>query len=168
MKVTHKLFLLPGLVKSINLSAKAENKKGQSLFELLVAVFITAVTLVTLLSLVGSSVSNSTLARDRSEAVRYTNEVTEWLRSERDANWTTFISRATASGRTYCLQNLLWSATGTCVPITGTKFTRELTLIYDAAADPNVVEARVVTTWSDSSGTHESRSTTKLTNWRTQ
>lgn len=146
---------------------KLTNKKGQSLFELLVAVFITAVTLVSLLSLVGSSISNSTLARDRSEAVRYTNEVTEWLRSERDAGWTAFIARGSSTGRIYCLQSLSWSTTTPCGAIAGTKFIRELTLIYNAALDPNVVEARVVTTWSDSGGTHESRATTKLTNWRT-
>jgi hypothetical protein len=60
--------------------------------------------------------------------------------------------------------------TGTCGAssvITGTKFRRELVVIYNSTTDPNTVEARVVTTWSDSGGTHESRTTTKLSNWRT-
>lgn len=142
------------------------------MFELMMAVFITAITLVAIISLVGSSVSNSTFSRDRSEAVRYTNEIAEWLRSERDNDWNAFKNRATSgSGRVYCMQTTTWptssGACGASAVVGTTKFVRELTLIYDSAVDPNTVEARVVTTWSDSSGLHESRTSVSLTNWRT-
>ena len=142
------------------------------MFELLMAVFITAITLVAIVNLVSNSVSNSTFSRDRSEAVRYTNEIAEWLRSERDEDWIAFTARgAVGAGRIYCLTSSTWpTSSGACNStsvIPNTKFTRQATLIYDASSDPNTVEAQIVTTWSDSGGTHESRTSIILTNWRT-
>jgi len=135
----------------------------------MMAVFITAVTLVALLSLVGSSVSNSTFSRDRSEAVRYTTEVSEWIRTERDTDWNLLASRASATGSTYCVSSLSWDIQNVCRDIdliANTKFTRELTLFYDAGSDPNLIEASIITRWSDSGGAHESRTVSQYTNWR--
>lgn len=139
--------------------------KGQSMFELLVAVFVVGITLVALVSLTSKAVGNTTFSRERTQATRYTQEAVEWLRAERDQDWGAFRDRATASGRNYCLQTLSWSSG--CSPINGTALTRGVTLIYNSA-NPNTVEARVVTAWSDSAGVHESRVTTYFTNWRTK
>lgn len=145
------------------------NNSGQSLFELMMAVFVISMTLVTLLSLVSTSVSNSTFARDRSQAVRLTRAASEWVRSERDDNWNLLTSRASEAGTTYCLVDLsAWPTSGECTDgqlVSGTKFTREMTLIYDPDVDDTTVEARIVTTWEDSTGIHESRTITRLTNW---
>jgi len=143
--------------------------KGQSLFELIVAILITAITLVAIISLVSSSINNSTYSRDRTEASRYSLEAMEWLRSERDIDWNLLVSRGSVSGRTFCLQNLDWTISGNCTidTIPNSKFSREIELVYDSVADPNSIEARVITYWQDTSGYHESRLSTFLTNWRT-
>lgn len=135
----------------------------------MVAVVVTALTLVAIVSLVGSTVSNTTFSRDRTQAARLTGEALEWIRAERDFDWPEFAARGSATGTTYCLNSLAWNFAGSCGGgvIQDTVFTREVTLIYDAIADPDRVEIRIVTTWNDSAGSHESRLSTYLTNWRT-
>lgn len=150
---------------------KLNNKSGQSLFELMMAVGITALTLVAIINLVGSSVSNTSFARDRTQAARYTNEALEWLRNQRDLSWSTVTANASVTGTTYCINTLDFNTAGSCLTdtfITGSKFSRELVLIYDDTVDPSSMEARVITNWSDSGGSHESRASTVLTNWRTR
>lgn len=144
-------------------------KRGQSMFELLVAVFVIALSLTAIVSLVSTSIGNTTFSRDRSVAAKSTQEAVEWLRAERDSNWGTFRGRGSVNGARYCLPTLGWdNGQGTCSPISGTNLRREVILIYNPGSDPDTVEARVATIWTDSSGTHESRITTYLTNWRTR
>lgn len=146
-------------------------KKGQSLFELMLAVVVVSITLVAMISLVGSTISNTAFSRDRTQAARFTNEAVEWLRSERDLSWTNLTSRASLTGSTYCLNSLSFDSQGTCSTggtISGTKFTRTLTLVYDETNSPSEISVEVITTWSDSGGSHDSRILTTLTNWRTR
>lgn len=143
-----------------------KQKSGQSMFELLIAVFVIAITLTAIVGLVTRSIGNTTFSKERTEAGKQTQEAVEWLRAERDNDWGAFAARATINGRNYCLQTLSWNSS--CSAIPNTNLTREVTLYFDASADPNLVEARVVTRWSDSSGLHESRISTSFTNWRTR
>jgi len=139
------------------------------MFELLVAVFVIALSLTAIVSLVTTSIGNTTFSRDRSVAAKSTQEAVEWLRAERDQDWGVFRTRGSANGSPYCLPDLSWNnGQGICAPLPGTNLRREVLLIYNAGSDPDTVEARVVTSWVDSAGTHESRITTYLTNWRTR
>lgn len=145
------------------LPAKAARKAlraGQSMFELLVAVFVIAIVLTALVSLVSTTVGNTTFSRERTQAANYTQEAVEWLRSERDKDWGVFRTRA---GSTYPLGDLNWASSGSTVADTG--FERQVELVE---LNPNTIEARVVTSWADSTGAHESRVTTYFTNWRTR
>lgn len=149
--------------------SKKNSKLGQSMFELLVAVFIIALTLTAIVSLVTTSISNTTFSKDKTLAAKYTQEAVEWFREQRDSNWGTFKARSSPSGSNYCLNTLAWNM-GSCSGtdfIADTNLVRQATLIT-SAADPNSIEVRVVTSWSDQSGQHESRVTTFLTNWRTR
>lgn len=138
---------------------------GQSMFELLIAVFVIAITLVALVSLASRSIGNTTFSRERTQASKLTQEATEWLRKERDADWGAFKARASATGTNYCLATLSWSSG--CGTVPGTGLSRWVTLI-SSPSNPDLVEAQVITSWSDSAGPHESRITTYLTNWRTR
>ncbi len=119
-----------------------------------------------MVGLASRSIGNTTFSREKTQAAKYTQEAVEWLRGQRDVDWGVFRLKGSPSGTNYWLQTLAWSASSS--PITGTAFTRQAIIIYNAAANPDVVEARVVTSWSDSAGTHESRVTTYFTNWRTR
>ena len=140
--------------------------KGTSFIELLMALGVVSIALLALVSLVTKSISNTTFSKESTQASRYTQELLEWLRGERDTEWQVFSSRASAGvGRTYCLNNLSWSNTGACGNtefIANTRLLRELTLTL---IDPVTVEALVRTTWTDGSGSHNVRSTTTFTSW---
>jgi len=137
------------------------------MFELLVAVFVIGITLVALVGLTARSIGNTTFSRERTLAAKYTQEVVEWLRAERDKDWGLFRARGSADGASYCMETLAWAAGTDCTPISGTNLSRQVFLFY-SPANPDSVEARVVTSWSDSAGLHESRVTTYFTNWRTR
>jgi type II secretory pathway pseudopilin PulG len=147
------------------------NKRGQSMFELLVAVFVIAISLVAILGLVTGAIGNTTFSKERTQANKFTQEAAEWLRSERDTNWLTFKGKGDADGNKYCLPDLMYwptATTGTCgATIPNTNFTREAILIYNSS-DPDIVEARIITSWTDSSGKHDSTVVTYFTNWRTR
>lgn len=148
---------------------KKTNRAGQSMFELLVAIFIIALTLTAVVGLVTTSISNTTFSKDKTLAAKYTQEAVEWFREQRDSNWGTFKGKSSLSGSNYCLNTLAWNA-GNC---SGTQYIAETNLLRQATlitspTDPNSVEVRIVTSWSDQSGRHESRITTYFTNWRTR
>ncbi len=143
--------------------------KGQSLFEVIFALAIAAIVLIGVVSLAASSVRNSTFARNKALATRYTQEASEWLRGQRDANpWAAVIAASSPDpGTTWCLVDLsagLTSPAPTCGVITGTIFTREV--ILKELPNPNEVEVTVTVDWTDSKGIHEVRTVTILTNWR--
>lgn len=148
---------------------KNKLKNGQSMFELLIAVFVIGIALTAIVSLVTTSISNTSFSRDRTLAAKYTQEASEWLREQRDLNWGQFTSRGSADGSTYCLQTLTWDS-GSCSEseyIADTNMVREVTLIYPASSN-DTVEARIITYWQDASGRHESRISTYFSNWRTK
>jgi type II secretory pathway pseudopilin PulG len=135
-------------------------EKGQSLFELVVAITVIGVSLLAIVSLISSSIASSTLARDRSLATRYTQETLEWVRGQRDTSWIVFQGRAPAAGRQYCLSTLSWSAG--CGYIANTGFTRTIFLQLQVNG---TVEVTVTTMWSGSGGQHETRASTILSEW---
>jgi hypothetical protein len=137
--------------------------RGQSMFELLVAVFVVGITLVALVALAARSIGNTTFSRERTQVSKYTQEAAEWLRAERDAGWGVFRARANGGSMSYCLPSLSWTVG--CTPIAGTNFSREVEITEESL---ETVRADVVVSWSDSSGAHESRVTTYFTNWRTR
>lgn len=142
--------------------------RGQSLFEVILAIAVLALVLVGIVSLATSSVRNSTFSRNKTLGSKYAQEASEWLRSERDKGRDAFIARESVSGGKYCLQTLSWTNTGVCVDelIADTPFTRNLTLIKRVELGKTVIEADVVVLWQDSQGEHEARSYTYLSDWR--
>lgn len=149
--------------------------RGQSLFEIVLALAIATLIIVTMVALVSSAIRNSTYSKNKTLATRYSQEVTEWLRGERDTDWAAFYVRA-ATPR-WCLRALLWSdaTIGVCTPgreIAGTIFKREVaftrsTVLVGGVAK-NVVEAESKVYWQDAQGLHEIKSVTDFTDWREQ
>lgn len=147
---------------------KTKFKKGQSLFEIIVAISVVSIGMLAVVGLIRTSVSDSDLSKNQNLANRYTQEALEWLRDQRDTNWTTFVSFGSDSGTVYCLNNLNFdnaNACGSSEFISGTIFIRELNFVYDLT-NPNKTTLEVVTKWNDQSGEHDARSTLVLTNWK--
>lgn len=130
--------------------------KGQSLFEVLLALFIITLIIVAVVILSTISISNSIFSKNKTLASKYTQEAVEWLRSEKESDIDLFFAN---SAGTYCLDQLSFSNTGTCGQleiIPSTVFTREM--LFDKNA--SLVNVVVTTSWTDSKGIHEVSSST--------
>lgn len=145
--------------------------KGQSLFEVVVALAIVTLVVVAIITLAASSIRNSSYAKNKETAARYSQEATEWLRGQRDNDWVTFASHASASpGLTWCLSSLSWPATaGACSEsayIGNGFFKREAAVSYPDPLNLDNIQVDVRTYWVDSQGDHEVKTSTFLANWK--
>jgi ABC-type transport system involved in cytochrome bd biosynthesis fused ATPase/permease subunit len=154
-------------------NAKWQMLNGQSLFEVVLALAISMLIVVALVALTSSAIRNTTFSKNKTQATRLSQEATEWLRGERDADWTIFYNRA--ANPLYCLKSLSWSEAtiGACTAgqeIANTIFKRELgfarSVVMVDGQPRNVVEAEVNVYWQDGQGLHEIRSVTDFTDWR--
>lgn len=148
-----------------------KNIKGQSMFEVILALFIITLILVAVVILSTSSISNSISSRNKTLASKYTQEAIEWLRSEREADITNFRSKISISN--YCLNslNLNWTNTGVCGSseiIPETVFLRQVNFTTSLVSGKLIITANVVTSWNDSKGIHEARTITYFTDTRDQ
>lgn len=142
-------------------------QKGQSMFEVFLSLTVITVVIVALVILASNAIRNTTYSRNKTISTRYSQETIEWLRGERDMDWTIFSQRAVTS-QYYCMQTLSWDNIGQCSSsdtIANTSLFREVGLTID---DPEQIEAEVRVYWEDSQGMHEVRTTTKFTDWRKQ
>jgi Tfp pilus assembly protein PilV len=139
------------------------NIKGQSLFEVVVALAMAAMIIVSVVVLATLSMQSSAFSKNKTLATRYGQDAIEWLRGQRD-NTTTFWDNVEVGNR--CLVELVWTNLGNCDEtevITNTQFQRQVsfTSIVDSG-----VEAKVIVSWTDAKGYHESQTNTIFSDWR--
>ncbi len=140
-----------------------KNKHGQSFFELIVAVGIVSLVVVTLITLGTISVKNSTFSRNKTVAGRLAQDAMEWLRQERDTSWLTFYSHQGV----WCINSLSWSIQGNCgnQVINQTIFSREVTLQRSNAQS---MQVSVKVSWPEPGGTKSVTIENVLTDWKSQ
>ena len=147
---------------------KLRYEKGQSLFEVVLALAVITTIVVALIILASNAIRNTTFSKNKTLATRHSQEAMEWLRGERDEDWDDFALRALIP--TYCLPELAWSTSivgncGTNDTIDGTELFREISFSTVAADN---IQADVAIYWTDAQGLHEVRTVTNLTDWRVQ
>lgn len=144
-------------------------QKGQSLFEVVFAIGMSALIIITIVVLAGNSVSNSTFSKNKTLAGRFVQEATELLRGERDTNWDNFYSDAATPK--WCLPSSNWSSAlpracnATDTITSNSNFKREVEF---NRVDSGNVEAKIRVFWQDGRGLHEVSSVTNFTDWRRQ
>ncbi len=149
-------------------------QKGQSLFELVVAIGISALIIVVLVSLTSNALQNASFAKNESLAGTYAQEATEWLRGQRDTNINTFETNVSSSfDIARCFNTLSWGEIDECEAgetITGTPFTRQITFtsknVVVGSVTKTIVGASVTVSWTDSKGLHEVTNATDFADWR--
>ena len=142
---------------------------GQSLFEIILALAVTTLIIVAIVALTSTSIRNTTFSKNKTLASRYSQEATEWLRGERDTDFSVFETRALTP--LYCLPALSWgSATiGACASgqqIANTLFRREVSFSSSVVNGKTLIQAGIRVYWSDAQGLHEVRSVTNFSDWR--
>lgn len=144
-----------------------KNEKGQSLFEVVLALgVITAIT-VGIVSLTVNAMRNAAFSKNKTLAGRYAQEATEWLRSQRDNDFNLFETHAQTIE--WCLTGLNWNKIGACGEpdkISGTPLLRDVTFSTSLVSGKTIINADVVVYWTDAQGYHEVRSATSFTDWR--
>lgn len=176
-------------------SIKYNNTQGQSIYELVIVVGVVSLIMLTLVTMSMLAVRNADFAKNKNLASQYTQEISEWLRGQRDSGWLAFISSISGcSGAQHirCMYSSppvspgSWTERcGTCggTVIAGT-FTRQVTFICKAASAPpgnpvgvaqascnptntaiNTVDAVITINWTDSQGVHTTTNTATYSNW---
>jgi Tfp pilus assembly protein PilV len=144
------------------------NNKGQSIFEVILALGLISLIIVAIVAMAGISIKNSSFSRNTTLATRYSEEALEWLRGQRDDNWDVFYSKAL--NLKWCLPTLTWldaeiGACGEEDQITGTSLSREVNFSFNPL-EPSSVETTVKMYWIDAGGYHEVSSVTSFSDWR--
>lgn len=150
----------------INLKSK-RIIKGQSLFEVVLALFIITMIIVAVVILSTNAISNSLFSRSRNQGSRYTQEAIEWLRSQREKNSADFV--VYASSAVYCLDTLSFNNPGTCGSsefILNSNLVRQVNFSQELVSGKKITTAVVITYWNDSKGYHETRSVTDFSDIR--
>jgi len=146
--------------------------KGQSLYELVVAIGIMALVVIAVVSLAVNSIHNSNYSKNNSQASTYAQEASEWLRGQRDANITTFLTNA-VNPNPWCLKSepiVSWpGSSGSCSPtdfMSGTPFIRQVNFTVTSPSGKTQIEADVIVSWTDSKGIHQVKNDTNFSDLR--
>jgi len=139
------------------------------MFEVVIAILIIAMVIIGIVSLSTFSLSNSLYTRNKTLAGKYSQEALEWLRSEREKDTTVFFNRAVTPS-TFCLQDLVWTNTGNCASdeyvLNSSTHKREVILTPTVMSGKRIMEVIVTTSWSDSKGLHQTKSSTNFNDIR--
>lgn len=152
-----------------------KHQSGQTLIEVIVAIGLVVLVLITLVSALTLAIRNNQFAKDQVLARNYARESLEWLRSLRNQmEWSSFYDMIVADAPpvTYCLPTLpatttLAQALGNTVCsatdiIPSTRYQRSI--LFTAPATDEV-DAVVTVQWIDGGKTHQSQSTLILRKW---
>ncbi len=143
-----------------------------SIFEVLMAVSISALVLTGIVSLTSKTVTSSAFSKNKALANGYVNQAMEFVRKEKEfKGWEDFYSEITAPDPdVWCMVDLTFSSPtmqGICPAdgtgnIAGTIFSRTLTLgnVTDSSMD---IVIRV--SWVDEKGVHETKTVSVIGDW---
>jgi prepilin-type N-terminal cleavage/methylation domain-containing protein len=132
------------------------NKKGFSLIEVLVFVSILSLIFVSAVAVTTYSLKVMRFNQDKILATHYAEEGLEWVKSQKEEDWSNFTGLDTSSGpgTTYCLTSLSWSSPGLCGEndLFGTPniYSREVTLINEGGSPVNQSNVEVKVYWKNS------------------
>ncbi len=114
---------------------------GFSLIEILVFITILSLVFISAITLGTVSIRNSKNAENKILAAHYGEELLNWLRGQKDADWSTFIEQSgePPGGTPYCFSDepvSSWPSSDSCTSsqLIRNLFKRQATLIYDSSA----------------------------------
>ena len=148
--------------------------KGFSLIEVIIFVGILSLFFVTGMVVFTASLRNIKVSEHKIVATQYAQELTSWIRVQKETDWNTFVDNYTAvdPGKTYCFNNatIAWPDPNIANPCTnfslGTPaiYKREITLIR-SGTPPSKVEISITVAWNDAGNTYSVPLNTVLSRW---
>jgi len=149
---------------------KKNSRKSFSLVEVLVFTSILSLFFVTAAAVVTESLRNMKINEHKILATRYAEELLEWLRSKKEADWDKFVEKGSVDpGTVYCFNAILtddWPQAGKCSPENKLDniFTREVTL-KNEGAPVNYVQISILVSWEDTGNSYQVPIKTVFTLW---
>ncbi|KXK10939.1 MAG: hypothetical protein UZ22_OP11002000571 [Microgenomates bacterium OLB23] len=148
-------------------------QQGFSLMEVLAFVTILSLVFLGVAYTTGQSIKRTKFNEQKLIATRYAEELEEWLRGQKEEDWTTFYSsRASGGGTTYCFddavydeyQSISWPAAGDCNGVYGLRslYMREVTLTQSLTSQ---VQAIISVRWQDGQNVFDVPISTIFTKW---
>lgn len=156
---------------SIKNKIHIKSKNGMTLLEVLIIVTLLTLVMLGVAQLISMSLKGAKLNQEKILATRYADELQEWLRGEKEAEWSTFAGKASETGRTYCFNNvsLSWPSIGNCNNVYGLydMYKREviLTSSEDASGDVVKVELQINVNWNNGGNEYSIPIDSVLTPW---
>jgi Tfp pilus assembly protein PilV len=130
---------------------------GQSLFEVILALAVSAMILTGIVTLTSKSVSTSTISKNKSQANKYASEAMEYLRKEKEFQGWDVFSTTIGAGGDWCMSTLSLTDPVACSSsanpyITDTIFQRSLNVSDLTGKSMNI---KIKVSWTDEKGLHE-------------
>ena len=141
------------LIKKIMIKSK-KYSRSFSLIEVLVFTTVLSLFFVTAAAVATFNIRNTKIQENKILATRYAEEATEWVRFEKESDWSVFVAHdASGTGTTYCLNNLAWTSASACGEVyslgTPSIFKREL---FIKNSGPDQVDTTVTVSWKEING----------------
>ena len=138
-------------------SLAPRNVEGFSLVEVLVFTVVLGMFFVAAISVTVFNLKNMKIQEHKILATRYAEEAIEWVKQEKEDNWTDFIEKDTSavipsSGTTYCLNDdsPSWDSSFPCESYgLNAIFKREIVIRNSGVPDVNLVEVELTVYWED-------------------
>lgn len=143
-------------------------KKAFSLIEVLIFVTILSLFLVTSVTIITVSMRQNTTRVHSLLAAHYNDQLLEWIRSEKEINWETFVLNA--GDKTYCFntESMAWATSviskNDCGSTLGGLYRRYA--IFKKNTNPSTqVEATLITEWNEGDNGYSSKLHSLFTIW---
>ena len=133
------------------------------MMEVLIFVSILSLFFVTAAAITTASLRNLKVQEHKILATRYAEELLEWLRGEKEANWNTFTNHTD----TYCFNSspiTSWESPGNCLGYSlNNLYKREVTLTVQGT--PSQVNVSITVEWQETGNTYKVPLNTIFTIW---
>lgn len=157
----------------MRIARHVSSQKGLSLIEVLAFVTILSLIFIGIAYSTGQSIKRTKFNEQKLIATRYAEELEEWIRGEKESDWTMFYSTyAGALGNTYCFDdsvydefnNISWPNVGSCDNVFGLRgiYLREVTLTQSLSSQVQVV---IDVSWRDGQNVFNVPINTILAKW---
>ncbi|MFA6081724.1 MAG: type II secretion system protein [Patescibacteria group bacterium] len=127
--------------------------KGFSLVEVLVFTAVLGLFFTAAMSVATYNLRTLKAQEHKILATRYAEEGNEWIKGEKESDWSTFIAHDTSGmGTTYCLNSLDWGNLGDCgetYSLGSPSFFLRKLLITNTGSPVNQVNTTVTVTWKE-------------------
>lgn len=120
------------------------------MIEVLVFTAVLGLFFVAAISVTTFNLKNMKIQEHKILATRYAEEGNEWVKQEKEDDWSIFITRGSAGGTTYCLNNSLsWDTAASCGGYDLRAIYKRELVIKNSGSPVDQVEATVMVSWQD-------------------